>query len=386
MQFEDDPFSLGNDEIQLPILDSCFSADLDDVPCELLDLALQFLRLVLHDGYEGGPIAEREILNQERYLSKCSFVDLQENVCRNGEHGYLAVYAWRLQCCEGSDCGSEFRVPAHEDAVFILHMFRYEDVARETVVVVELYHLRDAQFGVGGVGGWGLVSEGRNSTRTYDASVNGRISLRVRARFGYLQRSLITLGFELERFGEGVSFEADIGGDSHEQEGDELDLARWILLLCPCSYAVSVMDVITTCVGEVHGKPVEVQELRHRCGDGGGRDFRYSRRVNSDVFRHYRVTADGRLVMKLCMGLGYMEGLLCEVTVFVTKSLDDIPDTVPDGGVDVVANMVGLLTSDLLQEHADNQIDFVEWEAVLEAPLVGRRYMTAVLSTDDGYD
>ncbi|GBG92321.1 hypothetical protein CBR_g55166 [Chara braunii] len=73
------------------------------------------------------------------------------------------------------------------------------------------------------------------------------------------------------------------------------------------------MDVITTCEGEVHGKTVEIQELRHRWGDGGERDFRYSLRVSRTV-RHYRVTADGRLVRKLCVGLGYWDDLLCEVT------------------------------------------------------------------------
>ncbi|GBG86965.1 hypothetical protein CBR_g44419 [Chara braunii] len=131
------------------------------------------------------------------------------------------------------------------------------------------------------------------------------------------------------------------------------------------------MDVITTCVGEIQGKAVEILELHHRQGDGCGKDFRYNRRVNSATVRHYRVTADGRLVLKLCVGLGYWDGLLREVTVFVIKASEDIPNEVPDGGVDEVAEMVELLTSDLLQEHGGKQIDFVEWEAVLEAPLVG---------------
>ncbi|GBG63044.1 hypothetical protein CBR_g34743 [Chara braunii] len=101
------------------------------------------------------------------------------------------------------------------------------------------------------------------------------------------------------------------------------------------------------------------------------------------------VVTAGVAVVGVTVGVvseGCWDDLLCEVTVFVTKTSGDVPNDVPRGGVDVLAEMVGLLTSDLLQEHAEQQIGFVEWEAVLEAPLSGRSNMRGVLSIGDGYE
>ncbi|GBG83559.1 hypothetical protein CBR_g37276 [Chara braunii] len=159
------------------------------------------------------------------------------------------------------------------------------------------------------------------------------------------------------------------GGGDREREGE----------VCGELFSGTAMDIVTACVGEVHAKAIEIQELRHRRGDGHGLDFKFSRRVSRESARHYLVKADGELVLKLCIGLGYCEGLLCEVTVYVTKMSSNIPDEVPSSGVDVLAEMVELATSDILQEHADQQIDFVEWEAILQLPLRGHQYMRGVL-------
>ncbi|GBG69852.1 hypothetical protein CBR_g4680 [Chara braunii] len=146
------------------------------------------------------------------------------------------------------------------------------------------------------------------------------------------------------------------------------------------------MDIITTCVGEVCGRAIVIHELRHRQGDGKGLDFRYSKRVATSSVCHYRVMANGALVLELCIGLGYCEDLSCEVTVFVTKASEDVPNVAPRGGVDVLEGMAKLVTSDLLQEHADRQVDFVEWEAILQAPLEERRGMRGVLRIADSYN
>ncbi|GBG64814.1 hypothetical protein CBR_g46770 [Chara braunii] len=145
------------------------------------------------------------------------------------------------------------------------------------------------------------------------------------------------------------------------------------------------MDIVTTCGGDVRGRAIVVHELRHRRGEEKGLDYRFSLRVKESTVRHYRVTADGELALELCVGLGYDGEFLCDVTVFVKKMHKDVPDSVPGNGVDVVAEMVELVTSDLLQEHGERQVDFMVWEAIMEPSLQERKGMRGVLRIGDVY-
>ncbi|GBG81239.1 hypothetical protein CBR_g31911 [Chara braunii] len=146
------------------------------------------------------------------------------------------------------------------------------------------------------------------------------------------------------------------------------------------------MDIVTTCVGDVRGMAIVVHALRHRRGAEKGLDYRFSLRVKESTVRHYPVMADGELASELCVGLGYDgEEFLCEVTVFVKKMHKDVPDSVSGTGVDVGAEMVELVTNDLLQEHDGRQVGFVEWEAIMEPPLQKRKGMRSVLRIGDAY-
>ncbi|GBG83076.1 hypothetical protein CBR_g36693 [Chara braunii] len=169
-----------------------------------------------------------------------------------------------------------------------------------------------------------------------------------------------------------------LSGVGAEAVGSTLGVVKRFVVAAPCTENKGhVLDVLGAIV---------VHELRHRSGEEKGLDYRFSLRVKESTVRHYRVMADGELALELCVGFGYdREEFLCEVTVFVKKMHKDVPDSVSGIGVDVVAEMVELVTSDLLQEHDGRQVDFVEWEAIMEPPLQERKGMRGVLRIGDVY-
>ncbi|GBG66707.1 hypothetical protein CBR_g68691 [Chara braunii] len=110
-----------------------------------------------------------------------------------------------------------------------------------------------------------------------------------------------------------------------------------------------------------------------------GRVFEFTGSVSRHEIRHYEIDARGELSLRLVVGLGYDGEYLRDVIVYVTKVDNDVPDRHVGATVDIVECMVRLVTTAILSEHGDYLSSIVEWEAILDAPLVGRGYMRGVL-------
>ncbi|GBG64024.1 hypothetical protein CBR_g40270 [Chara braunii] len=91
-------------------------------------------------------------------------------------------------------------------------------------------------------------------------------------------------------------------------------------------------------------------------------------------YRSYEVDANGTMVLRLELGLGYVGDDLRDVGVFVIKVHDYVPNSPGVGGDDLVEKIVRLLLSTVAR--------IAEWEAQLDATLVARPYLHGELRYD----
>ncbi|GBG74033.1 hypothetical protein CBR_g17743 [Chara braunii] len=99
-------------------------------------------------------------------------------------------------------------------------------------------------------------------------------------------------------------------------------------------------------------------------------------------YREYEVDANGVLVMRLQLGLGYVGDDLRDASVFVTKLHEDVPNGYSGREEDIIEHVVRLLLSSIALEHDGRMTGIAEWEVILDAPLVGRPYLHGELRVD----
>ncbi|GBG89653.1 hypothetical protein CBR_g49441 [Chara braunii] len=134
--------------------------------------------------------------------------------------------------------------------------------------------------------------------------------------------------------------------------------------------------------GNVCGRTVVVYEMTELRDVMLDRDFGF---VSADTrfnYRSYEVDANGTLVLRMEMGLGYVGDDLRDVAVYVTKVHDDVPNRAGGGGDDLVEKIVRMLLSCVANEHDGRMAGIAEWEAHLDAPLEARPYLHGELRYD----
>ncbi|GBG58912.1 hypothetical protein CBR_g24263 [Chara braunii] len=112
------------------------------------------------------------------------------------------------------------------------------------------------------------------------------------------------------------------------------------------------MDVVVALRGRIAGRTVAFYEMRHHRDKDCGRAFDFVHTVTRYEVRHFEVDDNERACLRLTVGYGFARGLLTHVVAFATKVGDAIPDRW-DFGVDVLADLVDLLVSNVAMEFND---------------------------------
>ncbi|GBG77749.1 hypothetical protein CBR_g24196 [Chara braunii] len=123
------------------------------------------------------------------------------------------------------------------------------------------------------------------------------------------------------------------------------------------------MDIQVALRGRVLSRTITFYEMRHRRGEKDGRLFDFVGEVSGQEVRHYEVDTNGDTILNVIVALGYVDEMLREVVGYATKVRRAIPDRW-EGGVDVLADIVDLLMSNIANEHDDHMTvpaDFRVW-------------------------
>ncbi|GBG74620.1 hypothetical protein CBR_g19027 [Chara braunii] len=116
------------------------------------------------------------------------------------------------------------------------------------------------------------------------------------------------------------------------------------------------MDIHVALRGRVLGRTITFYEMRHRRGEEEGRLFDFVGEINRHEVRHYEVDTNGETILHVSVALGYADDMLHEVVSDATKVGRAIPNRW-EGGVDVLADTVDLLMSNIANEHEDRMTD-----------------------------
>ncbi|GBG59551.1 hypothetical protein CBR_g49811 [Chara braunii] len=133
---------------------------------------------------------------------------------------------------------------------------------------------------------------------------------------------------------------------------------------------------------EVAGCTIVVYEMSEHRDYRPDRDFGFVAAVNRHGYRQYEVDANGQLVLRIELSLGYVGEDLRDGTVFVTKLHDDVPNSYRGRREDIIERIVRLLLPVIASEHDGRMTGIAEWKAILDAPLVGRPYLHGELRVD----
>ncbi|GBG72558.1 hypothetical protein CBR_g12128 [Chara braunii] len=139
------------------------------------------------------------------------------------------------------------------------------------------------------------------------------------------------------------------------------------------------MAVTLVCRGHVYGRTMMVYELSEYQDVALNREFTFVTVVTRKGYRRYEVDAQGEYVLRFNAGLGYAGDDLRDAIVYVTKMHEDVPNAHVGAGDDIVEKIVRMLLSVVAMEHDGRMAGLVEWEAILDPPLVGRPYMQGEL-------
>ncbi|GBG65997.1 hypothetical protein CBR_g54976 [Chara braunii] len=117
------------------------------------------------------------------------------------------------------------------------------------------------------------------------------------------------------------------------------------------SLVLVAMSAKVVCRGQVRGRTVVVYEMLEHRDHQPDRDFGFVAADNRFGYRSYEVDANGVLVLILEVGLGYVGDDLRDVSVYVTKKHDDVPNGYVVREEDIVERIVRMLLSPIALEH-----------------------------------
>ncbi|GBG76668.1 hypothetical protein CBR_g22885 [Chara braunii] len=133
-------------------------------------------------------------------------------------------------------------------------------------------------------------------------------------------------------------------------------------------------DVVVTLRGRIAGRTVLFYEMRHHRDKDCGRAFEFVNTVTRHEVRHFEVDENGCTCLRFTAGYGFDRGLLTHVVAFATKARDAIPDRW-DFVIDVLANLVNLLVSNVAMEFDDRLDEAAAYRVHVDPPLYGREYL-----------
>ncbi|GBG91443.1 hypothetical protein CBR_g52398 [Chara braunii] len=139
---------------------------------------------------------------------------------------------------------------------------------------------------------------------------------------------------------------------------------------------------LVVCRDQVAGRTIVVYGMSKHSDYRPNRDFGFVAFINRHGYRQYEVDANGVLVLRLKLGMGYVGDDLRDATVFVTKLHNDVPDSYRGRGEDIIEGIIRFLLSVIASELDGRMTGIAEWEAILDAPLVGRPYLHGELRVD----
>ncbi|GBG91052.1 hypothetical protein CBR_g51786 [Chara braunii] len=134
------------------------------------------------------------------------------------------------------------------------------------------------------------------------------------------------------------------------------------------------MDAVVALRGRIAGRTVIFYEMRHRRDKDYGRAFGFVNTVARHEVRHFEVDENGRTCMLFTVGYGFARGLFTHIVAFATKVGDEIPDRW-EFGVDVLADLVDLLVSNVAIEFDDRLDEAAAYRVYMDLPLYGRQYL-----------
>ncbi|GBG66945.1 hypothetical protein CBR_g74632 [Chara braunii] len=102
------------------------------------------------------------------------------------------------------------------------------------------------------------------------------------------------------------------------------------------------MSVSFVARGHIAGRVVMAFEMCDLRDYQLNRDFDFTSAVDRHEIRHYELDANGELVLRLVIGLGYDGEYLREVIVYVTKVGADVPNVHVGASEDIVESVVRL--------------------------------------------
>ncbi|GBG66002.1 hypothetical protein CBR_g54981 [Chara braunii] len=133
----------------------------------------------------------------------------------------------------------------------------------------------------------------------------------------------------------------------------------------------SSMDIQVALRGRVLGRTITFYEMRHRRREEDGRVFDFASAINRREVRHYEVDANGDTILHVSIALGYADNMLHNVVGYATKVGRAIPNRW-EGGVDVLADIIDLLMSNIANEHEDLMTDPADFRVHPDPPMHDR--------------
>ncbi|GBG83820.1 hypothetical protein CBR_g37620 [Chara braunii] len=134
---------------------------------------------------------------------------------------------------------------------------------------------------------------------------------------------------------------------THERQCEVLDIGQRML----CDALLKIASALVALRGRVLGRTITFYEMRNHCGKEEGRVFDFASAITQHEMRHYEVDTNGDTILHVSVALGYADDMLHEAVGYATKVGRAIPNCW-EGGVDVLADIIDLLMSNIANEHS----------------------------------